>query len=130
MSQLYLQIMRFLSKAVEWYAKNPIRRMLSAIANPWELKYKDCLEKIRSCVAKVNDHAVVATRARLRVLHDDLSAQGTKLDNVEVIVSGLQTRIEGGFDKMLALLERQLQVNLGSYSRSATITQADHTSRT
>ncbi|KAH0044110.1 hypothetical protein KCU78_g480, partial [Aureobasidium melanogenum] len=108
MSQLYLQIMRFLSKAVEWYAKNPIRRMLSAIANPWELKYKDCLEKIRSCVAKVNDHSVVATWARLRVLHDDLSTQGTKLSNVEVIVSGWQSK----YDKILELLQQQLQTNL------------------
>ncbi|KAG9764582.1 hypothetical protein KCU73_g901, partial [Aureobasidium melanogenum] len=107
-SQLYLQIMRFLSKAVEWYAKNPIRRMLSAVASPWELKYKDCLEQIRSCVSRVNNHAVRASWAEIRVVHDGLSEQGTKLDGVEVVVSGLQSKL----DEMLKLLQHQLQVNL------------------
>jgi hypothetical protein len=107
-SQLYLEIMRFLSKAVQWYTKNPIRRMLSAIANPWELKYKDSLERIRDCVAKVNNHAERASWAELRVVHDGLSKQGTKLDGVEVVVSGLQSKL----DEILKLLQHQLQVNL------------------
>lgn len=116
-SQLYLQIMRFLSKAVVWYTRNPVRRMLSAIGSPWELKYKDCLEGIRTWVAKVNGHAVTASWAELRVVHDDLSTQGAKLNNVEIVVSGLQSKFEVKFDKILELLERQLQVNLSSYSQ-------------
>ncbi|KAG9672487.1 hypothetical protein KCU99_g602, partial [Aureobasidium melanogenum] len=116
-SQLYLEIMRFLSKAVQWYTKNPIRRMLSAIANPWELKYKDSLERIRDCVAKVNNHAERASWAELRVVHDGLSKQGTKLDGVEVVVSGLQSKL----DEMSKLLQHQLQVNLNHRDISLTL---------
>ncbi|KAG9854831.1 hypothetical protein KCU98_g2139, partial [Aureobasidium melanogenum] len=113
-SQLYLQIMRFLGKAVTWYTKNPVRRMLSAIGNPWELKYKDCLEGIRTCVAKVNDHALRASYAQLTAVQDDLSAQGIKLDNVQVAVAGLHTNL----GEMSKLLEQLLQqVNIGSYSQ-------------
>lgn len=113
-SQLYLQIMRFLSKAVEWYTKSPIRRMLSAIGNPWDLKYKDCLEGIRSCVAKANHHAVRASWAQLRAVHDDFSVQATKLDTVGVVVSGQESKL----DEMLKLLQHLLQVNSSLYSHS------------
>lgn len=111
-SQLYLQIMRFLSKAVQWYSKRPIKRLFSAIVNPWELKYKDCLEGIRHCVARVKDHAVRASWAELRVVHDNVTSQGTKLDNVEVVISALQLK----FDEMFHLLQHQLQVTLSMYN--------------
>jgi hypothetical protein len=113
-SQLYLQIMRFLGKAVKWYTRRPIRRALSAIAGPWELKYKDSLEGIRSCSTRVKEHAVRASWAELRVVHDSVNIQGTRLDTVGFAVSQLQ----GKFDEMLNLLQHQLQVNLSSYRPS------------
>lgn len=113
-SQLYLQMMRFLGKAVEWYAKHPIRRMLSAIAGPWELKYEDSLEGIRSCATRVKDHAIRASWAELRVVHDSVNIQEVKLDSVGSAVSQLQ----GRFDEMLKLLQHQLQVNISSFRQS------------
>jgi hypothetical protein len=106
-SQLYLQIMRFLGKAVKWYAKHPFRRVLSAIAGPWELKYKDSLEGIRSCATRVQEHAIRASWAELRVVHDSIETQGSKLDT-----------LQGKFEEMFKLLQHQLQVNLSSYRQS------------
>lgn len=113
-SQLYLHIMRFLGKVIEWYAKHPVRRILSAIAGPWELKYKESLEGIRSCATRVRDHAVRASWAELRIVHDSVDVQAARLSGVGDAVSQLQCK----FDKMLRLLEHQLQVNISSYRQS------------
>ncbi|THY17604.1 hypothetical protein D6D01_07455 [Aureobasidium pullulans] len=110
-SRLYLQIMRFLHKAVRWYTSSPIVRVLKGIVKPYELSWKEDVDSIRSCLARVKDHAEIASWAELRVVHDVLTTQGSKIDVIGLAVSNLQNRLDG----MFQLLEHQLQETLSQY---------------
>ncbi|TIA41929.1 hypothetical protein D6C78_01457, partial [Aureobasidium pullulans] len=116
-SRLYLQIIRFLNKAVRWYTSSPIVRVLKGIVKPYELSWKEDVDSIRSCLARVKDRAEIASWAELRVVHDVLTTQGSKVDVIGLAVSNLQNR----FDGMFQLMEHQLQETLNNKAISMTL---------
>ena len=86
-SELYLQIMRFLEKAVKWYSQNTFKRVVSSMGRPWALSWKDNVDNIHALVAKVKDKSQTAMYAELRDTH--VSVQNTELSvrNVEISVN-------------------------------------------
>jgi hypothetical protein len=76
-SELYLQIMRFLEKAVKWYSQNTFKRVVSSMGRPWALSWKDNVDNIHASVAKVKDKSQTAMYAELRDTH--ISVQNTEL---------------------------------------------------
>ncbi|THX66543.1 hypothetical protein D6D05_10224 [Aureobasidium pullulans] len=76
-SELYLQIMRFLEKAVKWYSQNTFKRVVSSMGRPWALSWKDNVDNIHALVAKVKDKSQTAMYAELRDTH--VSVQNTEL---------------------------------------------------
>ncbi|CAD0049799.1 unnamed protein product [Aureobasidium pullulans] len=86
-SELYLQIMRFLEKAVKWYSQNTFKRVVSSMGRPWALSWKENVDSIHASVAKVKDKSQTAMYAELRDTH--VSVQNTELSvrNVEISVN-------------------------------------------
>lgn len=86
-SELYLQIMRFLEKAVKWYSQSTLKRFVSSMGRPWTLSWKDNVDNIHALVAKVKDKSQTAMYAELRDTH--VSVQNTELSvrNVEISVN-------------------------------------------
>ncbi|THX92860.1 hypothetical protein D6D03_10303 [Aureobasidium pullulans] len=76
-SELYLQIMRFLEKAVKWYSQNTFKRVVSSMGRPWALSWKDNVDNIHALVAKVKDKSQTAMYAELRDTH--VSVHNTEL---------------------------------------------------
>ncbi|CAD0031426.1 unnamed protein product [Aureobasidium pullulans] len=75
-SELYLQIMRFLEKAVKWYSQNTFKRVVSSMGRPWALSWKENVDSIHASVAKVKDKSQTAMYAELRDTH--ISVQNTE----------------------------------------------------
>ncbi|CAD0013668.1 unnamed protein product, partial [Aureobasidium pullulans] len=75
-SELYLQIMRFLEKAVKWYSQNTFERVLSSMGRPWALSWKENVDSIHASVARVKDRSQTAMYAELRDTH--ISVQNTE----------------------------------------------------
>lgn len=90
-SELYLQIMRFLEKAVKWYSQSTLKRFVSSMGRPWTLSWKDNVDNIHALVAKVKDKSQTAMYAELRDTH--VSVQNTELSVRNVEISVYQTEL-------------------------------------
>ena len=67
LSQLYACIILFFQRCVRWYNKGPLRRALSSIKTPFELEYKDLLDRVSLCSKTVEGISQAAARAELRL---------------------------------------------------------------
>lgn len=69
MARLYANLILFLRQVVKWFSRNSVQRALSAIVQPFELKYKVLVDGIRSCTKAIDEEASASSRAEIRGLH-------------------------------------------------------------
>ncbi|KAJ2982911.1 hypothetical protein NQ176_g1072 [Zarea fungicola] len=89
MSQLYACLLLFLRDTVRWFSRSSTSRVISAVFEPFELKRKDLIERIRTCAIAIDEEASAASKAELRGLHEhverngkSITVLGTRMDDV------------------------------------------------
>lgn len=67
-TSLYIDVITFFIKVAKWYKKHRLTRLISAIAKPFQLDYRDTLEKIRVSSEIIEGIAAGQSRAELRII--------------------------------------------------------------
>lgn len=98
MSQLYACLLLFLRDTVRWFSRSSTGRVISAVFEPFELKRKDLIERIRACAMMIDGEASAASKAELRGLHEhveytgkSITVLGTRMDEIHNVH---QTRLD------------------------------------
>lgn len=68
-SNLYAGVIRFIQRAVSWYAEGRLKHAISAIIRPYPLRFQDLLEEIEIFSQNVDELAVSASQAEQRDMH-------------------------------------------------------------
>jgi len=68
-SQLYAYVLKFMIRAMKWYAEGKVKHFIIAVFRPASLRFKDLLENIESCAQSVDQLAVGASQAEQRSMH-------------------------------------------------------------
>jgi hypothetical protein len=68
-ARLYAIILRFFTQAIVWYSRSRAKRAISAVLNPYELKYKDTVDQIRNCTRVINNLAEGKHWIEMRDMH-------------------------------------------------------------
>ncbi|KAK0629142.1 hypothetical protein B0T17DRAFT_633566 [Bombardia bombarda] len=97
--ELYSYILKFLTRAYEWYNEGKARRFIHSITQPPQLRYTDLLQDIRASSRTIEQFAAAASQAELREIHvkvDSLktaSLQPTNLAVVEAMQAELLAKV-------------------------------------
>jgi hypothetical protein len=93
-SRLYVHVLLFFQQAIKWYNQKRIKRVLSAVFSPFELKYKDTVDQIQECAKAINVLATSKSHAELRYMHtsielfrEELRQQRLAMDDTLKIVT-------------------------------------------
>ncbi|RYC63151.1 hypothetical protein CHU98_g3048 [Xylaria longipes] len=92
-SEMYAHITEFLFRAIRWYKRSTAKRALQAIVNPWQLKYKDILVKIRSCSKTISYLSSAESRLEVRQIHSHVVALRTDHESFETAIKDIQRRL-------------------------------------
>ncbi|KAI1110011.1 hypothetical protein F5Y14DRAFT_430588 [Nemania sp. NC0429] len=94
---IYVNILKFLLRALCWYQESKLVHLLHAITRPPELRYNDLLTTISSLSRGLTENAWASSHAEQRDMHTILMAlsgwqkhHGKKLDDLLAIVSAEQ----------------------------------------
>jgi len=68
-SQLYAHVLKFMIRAMKWYAEGKVKHFIIAVFQPASLRFKDLLENIERCAQAVDQLAVGASQAEQRSMH-------------------------------------------------------------
>jgi hypothetical protein len=68
-SQLYAHVLKFMIRAMKWYAEGKVKHFIVAVFLPASLRFKDLLDNIESCAQTVDQLAVGASQAEQRSMH-------------------------------------------------------------
>ena len=68
-SQLYAHILKFMIRAMKWYAEGKVKHFIVAVFRPASLRFKDLLQNIESCAQTVDQLAMGASQAEQRNMH-------------------------------------------------------------
>lgn len=68
-AQLYARILKLMQRAVRWYKKGPMARVLASVIKPYEFSFKDLVEEIDEYARRLDHHANAAAKAEQRELH-------------------------------------------------------------
>lgn len=79
---LYAKIIEFIVKAIKWCKKGKLRHAFTAIAHPFELKFKAITDEITLRSRRVDELASAASKAEIRDLHLKIHGMGTTLQNL------------------------------------------------
>lgn len=105
LGMMYFNIILLFWRAFRWYNKSPASRFFGSFASPYELKYKDVMEKIKECSTNIELIASGASRAELRSV------------NVQVhLVKRDQQHLQRSMDEMRSQMEVVLKYVQGTHS--------------
>lgn len=79
---LYAKIIEFIVQAIKWCKKGKLRHAFTAIAHPFELKFKAITDEITLRSRRVDDLASAASKAEIRDLHLKIHNMGTTLNTL------------------------------------------------
>ncbi|KAG9230239.1 hypothetical protein BJ875DRAFT_472762 [Amylocarpus encephaloides] len=89
-AQLYAQIMRFSQRAMTWYTDGPLKHFYKSITQPYTLSYKDIIDEIQACSARIEQLAADNSQLEQREIH-------MKIMNLEkLILSGQNAIVSSG----------------------------------
>jgi len=71
-SILYAHIIRFFIRAMDWYEEGRLKHAVNSIMRPYALYFKDIVQDIRECAARVYGLAVTSAQAVLRKMYEQL----------------------------------------------------------
>lgn len=66
---LYMHIIEFLVRAVEWYSQSGLKHAFTSIIQPFQLYFKDILEDIIDSIRLVDQIAIVSAQAEQLDMH-------------------------------------------------------------
>lgn len=72
---IYVNILKFLVRALRWYQESKFMHMVHAITRPTELSYDDILQTISSLARSLSDAAMVSSQAEQRDMHLEILRQ-------------------------------------------------------
>ncbi|KAH6608064.1 hypothetical protein Trco_004377, partial [Trichoderma cornu-damae] len=110
-AQLYAHIIRFLTRAKEWYDEHKLKHVWHSISRPVELRFAGLISDIESLSATVDNLAMHGSRAELRHVHQKIEQGSSELaalqkevmETKELIVS-LKSFVAGAFVNTNGLL--------------------------
>jgi hypothetical protein len=105
-AQLYGHILVFLQQAMHWYNRSPAGRAISAIFDPYELRYQDTAEAIKRCAQAVDDMASAASRTEIRDVNTTVQLMHQKLFDMQAELQKTQKSqlsVERNIDRVLQI---------------------------
>lgn len=82
-ARLYAHIILFLKRATKWYNASRTGRAISSFFKPYELTYKDTIDRISECAKSIDDLAGISSKAELRGMSLTLSEHSSKLVGID-----------------------------------------------
>lgn len=86
-SLLYAKIMEFVVKAIKWCKKSKARHAISAIAHPFELKFKFIIDEITRRSRCIDELANGAVKAEIRDLHSTVLQMHKSMTHLTEMIS-------------------------------------------
>jgi hypothetical protein len=81
---LYVRILRFIQHAVHWYKQGKCAHILTAVAKPWALSFKDYAEDIGEQARCVDRLSNSACKAEIRDVHLEICETREELRKAQV----------------------------------------------
>jgi hypothetical protein len=102
-ARLYSDILLFSMEAIRWFKFSRLKHAISSVFSPYELKYKDMVDRIHQCATVIAEIAQGKHQAEMRDMHIGL------LENREEnrLLEEKVDRIEGKVNEVLALVTSQ-----------------------
>ncbi|KAF2199214.1 hypothetical protein GQ43DRAFT_357258, partial [Delitschia confertaspora ATCC 74209] len=69
---LYVHIISFLVRALEWYEESKLKRAIHPITKPAALRYNDFIKEIQRCTRTVYDLAAASSHVEQRDIHHQI----------------------------------------------------------
>jgi hypothetical protein len=66
MASLYSHILRFFTRAIDWYGQGKLKHALSALRSSFQLKFRDIVEDINETSRAIDRLALIMNQAEVR----------------------------------------------------------------
>lgn len=85
---LYAHIIKFLQRAGAWFEQGKLKHVVSAITNPYAIRFKDIVEEIEMCARNVDQLAVSSSMAEQRDIHLEQQRQLEIITELRKVIDG------------------------------------------
>ncbi|KAJ6007817.1 hypothetical protein N7540_011793 [Penicillium herquei] len=126
--RLYVHIIRFLLRALEWYEEGPWRRAIHSITKPVSLQYNDIINDIHRATTSISANLAANSQAELREVHNKLLKTEKMIESIRVSGSTDQEKILQKLQDLYSLLAatRSEQAEISRSVSTIQSTQALH----
>ena len=83
---LYTHLIRFFIRAYDWYQESTFKHVYHSVTRPYELRYKDLVEKVTECSESIDKLAVSGAQAEQRDMHKKLDVILSRQDRSDLNV--------------------------------------------
>jgi hypothetical protein len=99
-ARLYTHIMNFFLSSLKWYKEHRAKHVLTALLQPWDLKFKEGFNVIASEAQQIRQLADVAMKSELRTTRQGVELVMSEVRELKGKNQRLQRLVEDRFDLM------------------------------